>query len=111
MTTDPKAESTTEESSRGEAGTGMTDGLSATAEGITITGADRMAARPSIVATSGRRVATEATMQTSGDLVTAHAVELYAAVIGGSPRSQAMVQRATYGRHDLGRLAVSCHNA
>lgn len=108
-TSDPQSRSGTEESSRGEAGAGVA-GLSATAEGIAITGADRMAASPSIVATSGRRVATEATVHAPGDLVTAHAVELYAAVIGGSTTSQAMVQHATYGRHDLGRLAVSCRN-
>jgi hypothetical protein len=108
-TTAPGPQST-EESSRSEAGTGMTEGLSAHAEGIAISGAGRMAARPSIAAISGRRLATEATVHAPGDLVTAQGVELSAAVIDGSTSAHAVVQHATYGRHDLGRLAVGCRN-
>lgn len=108
-TTDP-APQATEEPPRGEAGTGMTDSLSAHAEGIAISGASRMAARPSIAATSGRRLATEATVHAPGDLVVAHSVELSAAVTDDNTSAHAVVQHATYGRHDLGRLAVGCRN-
>lgn len=108
-TTDPVPQAT-EESPRGEAGTGMTDGLSAHAEGIAISGAGRMAARPSIATVSGRRLATEITVHAPGDLVTAQGVELSAAVIDDNTSAHAVVQHATYGRHDLGRLAVGCRN-
>jgi hypothetical protein len=100
----------TEESSRSEAGAGMAEGLSAHAEGIAVSGAGRMAARPSIAAVSGRRLATEATVHAPGDLVTAQGVELSAAVIDGSTSAHAVVQHATYGRRDLGRVAVGCRN-
>ncbi len=108
-TTDPAAQATPE-SSRGEAGTGISDRLAAHAEGIAISGAGRMAARPSVDARSGRRLATEANVHAPGDLVTAQGVELSAAVIDTSTNAHAVVQHATYGRHDLGHLAVGCRN-
>lgn len=94
----------------GAAGSSISTRMSARAEGIAISGASRLTARPTVSATSGTRLATEPTMQSRGDLVTATGVTLAAAVNNGHSSAHALVRTARYGRHDLGPLVVHCRD-
>jgi hypothetical protein len=63
-----------------------------------------------VATTSGTRLATEPTVHSSGDLVTATGVTLAAAANNGHSSAHAHVRTARYGRHDLGPLAVHCRD-
>ncbi|MFL6125068.1 hypothetical protein [Actinophytocola sp.] len=94
----------------GAAGSSFYAGTSARAEGITITGANRLDARPTVSATSGTRLASEPTVQAPGDLVTATGITVAAAVTNGHSSAHAFIRNARYGHHDLGPLSVHCRD-
>lgn len=94
----------------GAAGSSISTRTSARAEGIAITGADRLTARPTVATTSGTRLATDPTVRSRGDLVTATGVTLAAAVNNGHSSAHAFIRTARYGRHDLGPLVVHCRD-
>lgn len=108
--TPPPGSSTADTATIGAAGSGFFARTSARAEGITITGGDRLTARPTVSATSGTRLASEPTVAARGDLVTATGVTLAAAVTNGHSSAHAFVRNARYGRHDLGPLVVHCRD-
>jgi hypothetical protein len=93
----------------GAAGTGLAAAMTARAEGVAVTAPDRLAARPTVSTISGTRSGTEPIVR-SGGLVTAHGVDVHAAVVDGHSLATARVAAATYGRHDLGGLAVTCRD-
>lgn len=94
----------------GAAGASVSARTFARAEGIAITGADRLTARPTVSTTSGTRLASEPTVRSRGDLVTATNVTLAAAVTNGHSSAHAVVRNARYGRRDLGSLVVHCRD-
>jgi hypothetical protein len=94
----------------GAAGSSISPRVFARAEGIAITGQERLAARPTESTTAGTRLASEPTVQSRGGFVAATSVTLAAAVNNGHGSAHAFVRNARYGRHDLGRLVVHCRD-
>jgi hypothetical protein len=108
--TPPSGASTADTAIAGAAGSGFLARTSARAEGITITGADRLTARPTVSATSGTRLASEPTLAARGDLITATGVTVAAAVTNGHSSAHAFIRNARYGHRDLGPLVVHCRD-
>lgn len=93
----------------GEAGAGSMPALAAAA-GLSVSGVGRHAAWPTVSTTTGIRLATEPRAAAPGGLATVAGVSVAAVVINGHTSAHASVARASYHRHNLGRVAVRCRD-